>query len=1053
MPDKKYWLGYYKRLGFDDKESERLASSRVPSDSGADDLAVTREPEEPLGFMGGLGRGVSETGASYAGALSDIALGERTALGRAFERTATGLADEEDQPELTGAGKVGRVIGRFGSEIAGTMLGGGLGLKAASKIPAVARALQSGGRAARAGATALGNLPIDYLQAKAYGEGAVLPGFGGALAENVALSGAFGGMGRGTRAVTDETAEAARAAARDQLSLGAVDTGSGIVKSVRETIPQQLETDLASTLRQRRATPSIENFAYLEKQGKGGFARQAASLNYEDIVRRYESGTAAKTGLSEPEIERVRYEHGLVVSEYKDVRDEISRLRNIVDDPTADPFLKQEAVADIEYLEDTVSPHLYRDMMVSTDILSNQAREAGLSLRLTRRLPEIMRDLGVTTRHEYENIVKKALNLRSLKQLSEDNFDRFNAITLIQDEATKRAELADFIKSIAKADKISVLFDSRRAGLLSSLTSVLRNVVGGAEIVLSSAIERPIAYAIDRVINPGGPVFGRYNPLTEAIDFSKGFAKGARRAWNNKEALIRGADIEDPLKTASRNLAYESAFGDAPKPLRAALRFWNNANNFIYGAVAGPDLAFRQGVLNKSIKERALLRTLREVGPDSKDFNTIFRKYLEGAEGKYKDALAEDIVFATFDSLDQTLKTKTGFGRLVSGIQREGGPLGRVTEFLIPFPNTPTNIVRKALERLPGVGLAVGSDYEKILLNHVNDMRKQGYSVTKEGIDNELKRLKAQLYAKQITGSAAAYAGYMLYKNGKMTAEYAPPIGASPEEREAAKQRELTGESPLSLRFGDKTYSLASLGTIAPLLAVGAAMAAAEEDAAEPTAGEFLGAGARSALRTTLEMPLLTGAREAIEALEGRGMTKRAAAGRQLGTFIPFSGGLRALSYAMEDVGARKPETFTEGLVSGLPILSKKAPARVTSLGETLPVTDRIERLVQPYTPKKMVSGPLYEALDLIDFAPSVPAKMSGETYAEFSERRQREGVAEREMLNRVLSSFAESYDMNIEEMAQDEEVRNRLRAALERALSRTRSFQTRQARRMPTNE
>ena len=1040
MPDKEYWLGYYKNLGFDNRESERLARQR----SGEDDVserAPDREPEEPLGFVGGVGRGVRETGASYAGGFGSLAGGERPALGRAFQRTATGLADEEDQPELTGAGRVGRVVGRLGSEVAGTVTGGGLGLRVASKIPAVARALQSGGRAARAGATALGSLPVDVAQAAAYREGAVLPGFGGALAENVALSGAFGGLRRGARAVTDEAAGSVREAARDQLSLGAVDTGSGIVKSVRETIPQRLETDLGSTLRQRRAATKIDE---VREKGSG--------LSYEDIVRKYESGRATRSGLTEPEIERVRLEHGFVVSEYKDVRDEISRLRSIIDDVDSDPFLKQEAAANIQQLENTVAPHLYRDMMVSTDILSKQASEAGLSLRLTQNLKGIMRDLGVTTRGEYENFVKKALNLRSLDQLSGANRDKFDTITLIQDEAQKQKELAEFVKGLAKADKVGVLFDSRRAGLLSSLTSILRNVVGGAEVVISSAIERPIAYAIDKAINPGSPAFGRYNPITEGIDFGKGFAKGARRAWQNRDMLFRGIDIEDPLKTASRNLSYESAFEGAPSPVKAALQFWNNANNFVYGAVAGPDLAFRQGVLNKSIKERALLRTLRD--PDAKSlqagseqFNAIFRKYLEGAEGKYKDALAEDFVFATFDSLDQTLKTKTGFGRLVSGIQREGGPVGRVTEFLIPFPNTPTNIVRKALERLPGVGLVVGGDYERVLRNHIKDMRRQGFSVTEKGVSDQLKRMKSELYAKQITGGAATLAGYLLYKNGILTAEYATPIGASPEEREAARRRELTGESPLSLKFGDKSYSLASLGTIAPLLAVGAAMASTEEYAEDPTAGQFLGAGGRSALRTTLEMPLLTGAREAIEALEGRGMTKSAAAGRQLGTFIPFSGGLRALSYAAEDVGARKPETFVEGVVSGIPILSRRTPARVTSLGEVIPLTNRVERLLQPYTPRQLVSGPLYEAFDVLDFTPSVPTKRSDETYAEFSARRQEEGVAEREILQRILDNYRQSTGLTFEEIAADPEQSQRLERALDRALTRTRSAATRRRR------
>jgi hypothetical protein len=176
-------------------------------------------------------------------------------------------------------------------------------------------------------------------------------------------------------------------------------------------------------------------------------------------------------------------------------------------------------------------------------------------------------------------------------------------------------------------------------------------------------------------------------------------------------------------------------------------------------------------------------------------------------------------------------------------------------------------------------------------------------------------------------------------------------------------------------------------------------------------------------------------------------MTKSAAAGRQLGTFIPFSGGLRALSYAVEDVGARKPETFVEGVVSGIPILSRRAPARVTSLGEVIPVTDRVERLVQPYTPRRLVSGPLYEAFDVLDFTPSVPTKRSNETYAEFSARRQEEGLAEREILQRILDNYRQSTGLTLEEIAADPQQSQRLERALDRALTQTRSAATRRRR------
>jgi hypothetical protein len=85
-------------------------------------------------------------------------------------------------------------LGRVGFELGSGIVGGGIGLKVASKVPAVARALSGASRIQRAGATALANAPIDVVQGAQYDEGMLLPGRAGSIAENVGISGAAGAL-------------------------------------------------------------------------------------------------------------------------------------------------------------------------------------------------------------------------------------------------------------------------------------------------------------------------------------------------------------------------------------------------------------------------------------------------------------------------------------------------------------------------------------------------------------------------------------------------------------------------------------------------------------------------------------------------------------------------------------------------------------------------------------------------------------------------------------------------------------------------------------------
>jgi hypothetical protein len=183
-----------------DEAIDRLNASR-----GVSVAPERREQSSSIGRA--LTEGLKGTAASLAGAAGYgiRKLGGNIETARLLEQLPERVA--ETRPEFSGASQAAYLASRLGSEVIGSGLGAGAALKGATKVPALARALSGASRVQRGLAGAAATLPVDVAQAAAYREGAVLPGFGGALAENIALSGAAGALLPAMRAPAREAAE------------------------------------------------------------------------------------------------------------------------------------------------------------------------------------------------------------------------------------------------------------------------------------------------------------------------------------------------------------------------------------------------------------------------------------------------------------------------------------------------------------------------------------------------------------------------------------------------------------------------------------------------------------------------------------------------------------------------------------------------------------------------------------------------------------------------------------------------------------------------------
>jgi len=1023
MPDKSYWLAQYKKWGFSDERAEELASMSAARETGK----AAEKQEGGRGAFEEFGRGLTLGGAeAVTGLGAGIGfLGRPIGLGGLEEASLAARERAREALDPRGkAGSAGRLVGRIGGEVAATVGTAGLGRLGAARLAPqateAARAALGGSRAARAAAAAAPDVVLSAP--RAIGDAVTEEGEidKTLLAKNLALElggsalGGYVATRRPRARVAAETAEATENVIERATREGATSADrEAAIRTARNKIKQDNKLGLVPAIEQRVDQRAAEEFANRFGERKTfGFKeldRLAKDVNIEDLKIRWGNGQR----LSEADTQALfRWTTGL--------NDALEAARRSGDD---------------------VSEDIMQEMFDVARIANTESSRAGLTLR---QLREVFGVLG-GDEGRYKSALSKALGASRFSDLTQNIQDDFVRLLKTTDPNDLDNAVAKFAFDNSKSSWKDVILDSRRAGLISAVGSWVRNIVGSTEAATGTLVENPMAAAIDKFVFSRGKedVFAGIGSVADlSKEYGTTLGKTFGKIWRNRAKYFQGVDPEQPLDILKRKIVnYESV---SPK-----LKMLEKANNFIYGVIAGGDKPFYEAALNTSLRERALLRAAKDprvargsvkIGTDQ--FDNIVKSFMDP-----ETAVDDDVVFAIYDALNATFKNKTGAGEAIRKLQNQGGFIGTLAEIAVPFPNTPTNIVRQALERVPGIGFAVGKSTQKgMIAKHVNEMRKLGYDITDQGLENQLRRLNAQLAAKQITGTGLVAAGYILAKNGSLTPAYTPFIGRTPEEREEARRQGVTGETALSIKLGDRSYNIASLGTVAPLLAMGAALAIHDTEESQPSASKIVRAAGMSALRTAGEMPLLTGARDIVSTFEGGGYARPETFGRQAATFIPLSGAVGSIARAIDPAASRQPRTVAEGFMERIPLARQKIAPRTTALGEVVRSATPVETLISPFGTRRVSQDPLYEDLRTIGFYPSTPTqKLEGETQQEFAERRQESGSVERERLSRIIANFERRYG-DVEYISEDQ--RERLVKSLDKALRDTRSKQTRRAQR-----
>ena len=569
--------------------------------------------------------------------------------------------------------------------------------------------------------------------------------------------------------------------------------------------------------------------------------------------------------------------------------------------------------------------------------------------------------------------IVKGQRIKGSELLTPDQRNRIT--TLANAGEAKRDELLKYLSSLRRTGWLGQVAQLRRAGLLTGLTGRIYDVVGTG-INLGEAFTRPMAAGIDRIASAlaakkvGGTAAQQRSLLTlSPAEFGttvRSLPEGMRRAAeslgvgtlrNPREwsKFIREAELD-----AGTLARYDipqginiTMFGTS-KAGEAANTIADTYQKFVMRLSGVTDKLYRTMVYNGSMEEQARLAAMRE-GLTGKRALVRRRQLLANPTDAMRANAMYQAELLTFTN-EGALATAIGRGiegaatgmekAKIPGLGAKAGDLTRgLANILVPFRRTPANIMTRVAEYTPALGWGLTA---KRVQNWWGDLallsaaQKAGGDTSAEAAAAMASQRKmVESLTRNVSGVGIMALGAWMYDRGILT-------GDQPRDPTEAEQWRTEGRMPNAVMLPNGEWvSVSRLAPLGTLLAV-AANYKQEQSGGSLNAPGFVG----SAMRTVLDQPMLTGPKEAVEALTGRDEWKRESFLENMaGSFVPS-----ALASAARASGEqRTPEGIGEAIKARIPGLEGQVSVRRNIFGEPLErarggfmPTMRDQRLLNP---------------------------------------------------------------------------------------------------------
>lgn len=467
-------------------------------------------------------------------------------------------------------------------------------------------------------------------------------------------------------------------------------------------------------------------------------------------------------------------------------------------------------------------------------------------------------------------------------------------------------QLADMVRAMAEKDAKATgqslgqwmskaqngMMEAWINGLLSGPPTMVANLVGDVIPVFLGPLERSVAARIgtgaDRVV------------VGEATEMLYGLWAGLDDAWRAAAKSYRTGESAWAAMSgkaeAPRRAISSQAFGiDPESQLGHGVDLLGHVVRQPGSILAATDEFFK--LLNFRMQQHALTwREARRLADQTGgDMATIL--------GSLRADVPDSIQTAAKQYGDyQTYTNKLGeFGQKLIHVSNSN----LVAKSVLPFIQTPINLAKYTLERIPGVNLVLGQIRADIAAG---------------GPARDLALAKMALGG-MFAGTAAVYAA-----SGGIT-------GAGPKDPVLRRRLMETGWQPYSLKVGDTYYSFSRLDPIGMALGMVADYGEIVGNVDDPTAGQMGLAVVATLLKNITSKTYVQGLSNALEAImnpESKGFQTYFEL--QARTLVPRA--LAVLTRTEMDPTSREVNGYFDAIRSQIPGLSDALPPRRNLYGE-----------------------------------------------------------------------------------------------------------------------
>lgn len=432
---------------------------------------------------------------------------------------------------------------------------------------------------------------------------------------------------------------------------------------------------------------------------------------------------------------------------------------------------------------------------------------------------------------------------------------------------------------------LEIISTARKAGLLTGITTHLRNVLGNAAFQVAEETARIPASIADLLASTATRQRTVTGPSAKALARSS-YAAATDGVKKAVHIMKTGVPDVQAMQLQTREM-------------RTRSRLFNAYVNGVFRLLAAEDQIFRTYALTRALEDRARAIALTELraGKIERKRGAVRAR----AQELIKHPEADLMAAAIFDS---EVATFNNDNQLSEAIKHGRSHLPRSANFaldmVMPFDRTPTNILARVLEYSP-LGFAKAG----------RDLYRLARSVNRGVFSPDDQRKFARTFGRATIGSGLVAMGWALAAAGRM-------IGYEDDDdaQDFAKLKKLReqGRSPLSI-YVPATNTWHQIGGFSPLgnlLAIGATLY---------REGLSLEGATRTAGRVVTEQPLL----ESVKTVTKMSASPGSSLGNLAGSFVPK---------AVKDVGTlidptpRKAKGFKESVQRAVPIWKDRLPAQ-----------------------------------------------------------------------------------------------------------------------------